>query len=63
MNNSNLYVPYSMRIEKITPEAPGVKTFKLQFMQDEVGNQFSFKAGQFGEYSLFGAGESTFCIA
>ena len=24
---------------------------------------FAFKAGQFGEYSVFGAGESTFCIA
>ncbi len=63
MNDSNLYVPYSMRIEKITPEAPGVKTFKLQFSQEEDGKRFSFKAGQFGEYSMFGSGESTFCIA
>lgn len=24
---------------------------------------FEFRAGQFGEYSVFGEGESTFCIA
>ncbi len=32
--------------------------------QDEAkAASFSFRAGQFGEYSVFGAGESTFCIA
>ncbi|HPT20592.1 MAG TPA: FAD/NAD(P)-binding protein [Bacteroidales bacterium] len=59
----SLYMPYLMRIEKITCEAPGVKTFRLKFVNEEDENKFSFKAGQFGEYSVFGAGESTFCIA
>jgi NAD(P)H-flavin reductase len=52
-----------MKIEKITDEAPGVKTFRLAFTDKNEGKQFTFKAGQFGEYSVFGEGECTFCIA
>ncbi len=63
MCNSNIYMPYPMRIEKITNEAPGVKTFRLNFINAEDAQQFTFNAGQFGEYSVFGTGESTFCIA
>ncbi len=59
----NIYMPYLMRVEKITYEAPGVKTFMLKFINEEDKNRFDFKAGQFGEYSVFGVGESTFCIA
>jgi sulfhydrogenase subunit gamma (sulfur reductase) len=59
----NIYMPYLMKVEKVTFEAPGVKTFMLKFLHEEDQNRFTFKAGQFGEYSVFGAGESTFCIA
>jgi len=59
----NLYMPYLMRIEKVTFEAPDVKTFMLKFINEEDEKGFSFKAGQFGEYSVYGVGESTFCIA
>jgi sulfhydrogenase subunit gamma (sulfur reductase) len=59
----NIYMPYLMKVEKVTFEAPGVKTFMLKFINEEDQNRFTFKAGQFGEYSVFGAGESTFCIA
>jgi sulfhydrogenase subunit gamma (sulfur reductase) len=63
MNNQNIYIPYLMRIEKITIEAPGVKTFRLKFENEDDAETFDFKAGQFGEYSIMGVGESTFCIA
>jgi len=63
MSAANIYKPYFMRIEKITDEAPGVKTFRLKFQNEEEGKNFEFKAGQFGLYSVFGEGESTFCIA
>lgn len=63
MSLSNIYNPYLMRIEKVTEEAPGVKTFRLNFVDDSDREKFIFKAGQFGEYSVFGEGESTFCIA
>ncbi len=63
MNGENIYLPYLMKIDRITQEAPGVKTFRLKFVNESEGNNFEFKTGQFGEYSVLGAGESTFCIA
>lgn len=63
MSEKNIYLPYLMTIEKITREAPGVKTYRLKFQDEEEAAAFEFKAGQFGEYSAFGEGESTFCIA
>jgi NAD(P)H-flavin reductase len=59
----NIYMPYLMRLEKVTYEAPGVKTFMLKFVNEDDQKSFSFRAGQFGEYSVYGTGESTFCIA
>jgi len=58
----NLYIPYLMRIERITYEAPGVKTFMLRFVNEADQAKFSYKAGQFGEYSVYGVGESTFVL-
>ncbi len=59
----NIYLPNIMTIDKVTVEAPGVKTFRLKFIDCDAASRFSFKAGQFGEYSAFGYGECTFCIA
>lgn len=59
----NVYVPYRMRIAKVTDEAPAVKTFRLEFVDPAEAERFSFMAGQFGEYSVYGEGECTFCIA
>ncbi len=58
-----LYTPHLMRIEEIRQETPDVKTLKLRFVDPEAQERFAFKAGQFGLYSVFGEGESTFCIA
>ena len=63
MSNGNIYYPYLMRIENIIDEAPEIKTFRLTFIEENEGKNFAFKAGQFGEYSVFGEGECTFCIA
>lgn len=52
-----------MRLTRITDEAPGVKTFRLEFIDLADAERFSFRTGQFAEYSVFGEGESTFCIA
>ncbi len=59
----NVYKPYLMRIEKVVDEAPQIKTFRLTFVDEAVGRSFRFRVGQFGEYSVFGEGECTFCIA
>jgi sulfhydrogenase subunit gamma (sulfur reductase) len=62
-STENIYKPYLMQVEKITNEAPDVRTFRLKFINPEDAASFSFRAGQFGEYSVLGEGESTFCIA
>jgi sulfhydrogenase subunit gamma (sulfur reductase) len=59
----NIYKSELMVIKNIVDETNDTRTFKLQFKDEETAKSFSFKAGQFGEYSLFGEGESTFCIA
>lgn len=59
----NIYQPHTVRIEEITDETPDTRTLKLRFVDPNVAERFDFKAGQFGEYSVFGAGECTFCIA
>ena len=61
--NDNIYKPYLMEIENIVEETPDVRTFRLRFKNPEEAEKFSFRAGQFGEYSVFGEGESTFCVA
>ena len=61
--SDNIYKPYLMAIEQIVEETPDVRTFRLKFKNAEDAEKFSFKAGQFGEYSVFGEGESTFCVA
>ena len=63
MAEPNIYLPYLMRIAKVTDEAPAVKTFRLEFVNPEDADNFDFNTGQFGLYSAFGEGESTFCIA
>jgi NAD(P)H-flavin reductase len=59
----NIYKPELMEVVEILEETPDTRTFKLQFKDKEAAKNFEFKAGQFGEYSVFGEGESTFCIA
>lgn len=61
--SENIYKPYLMEIENIIEETPDVRTFRLKFKNADDAEVFSFKAGQFGEYSVFGEGESTFCVA
>ena len=63
MEEKNVYQPYLMRIAAAIQETPDVKTFRLEFINEEDRKKFNFSAGQFGEYSVFGEGESTFCIA
>jgi sulfhydrogenase subunit gamma (sulfur reductase) len=61
--SENIYKPYLMEIDHIVEETPDVRTYRLKFKNAEEAEKFAFKAGQFGEYSVFGEGESTFCVA
>ncbi len=59
----NIYKPELVEITDIIQETPDIKTFKLKFISKKMREEFSFLAGQFAEYSVFGEGECTFCIA
>ncbi len=59
----NLYTPHLLVVKDIIQETPDTTTFRLQFKDAAVAETFSFRAGQFAEYSVFGEGECTFCIA
>ena len=61
----NPYLPYPVRIDGITVETEdkNLKTFKFTFLDPADEKKFAYKAGQFAEYSVFGEGECTFCIA
>ncbi len=61
--SDNIYKPYLMTIAGIVDEAPGVRTLKLNFQDENEAAGFKYEVGQFGLYSAFGYGESTFCIA
>ncbi len=60
---TNIYLPHLATIEDIYEEAPDVRSFRLVFKDPKLRETFGFRAGQFGLYSAFGLGESTFCIA
>ena len=59
-NLEHLYVPRLVRVATIVDETPSTKTFQLAF---EDGPRPDFKCGQFGEFGIYGVGESTFCLA
>jgi sulfhydrogenase subunit gamma (sulfur reductase) len=59
----NIYQPLLTTVTEMVDETADTRTLRLEFQDEAVRGDFDFKAGQFGEYSVFGAGESTFCIA
>ena len=61
--NKNIYLPYLATVAEVIDETPDVRTLRLVFQDEQVRDNFTFRAGQFAEYSAFGAGEATFCIA
>ena len=59
----NIYQPLLTTVTELIDETADTRTLRLEFQDEAVREGFDFRAGQFGEYSVFGAGESTFCIA
>jgi len=56
---SNPYIPHIGILRKITPEnaVNDIKTFEIAFEDPEVAKRFTYRPGQFGMLSHFGAGE------
>ncbi|MBI4012008.1 MAG: FAD/NAD(P)-binding protein [Candidatus Rokubacteria bacterium] len=59
----NLFLPHLVRIAAARDETPDVRTIRLEFLEPDAGRQLQWDAGQFGEFSVFGAGESVFTLA
>jgi NAD(P)H-flavin reductase len=61
---ANPYQPSLMRIQEFRNETPDVRTLRLQFVDDgEAGEFAGWEPGQFGQFTVFGAGESVFALA
>jgi sulfhydrogenase subunit gamma (sulfur reductase) len=61
--HGNVYLPHIAVIEKIVEETPGVRTYHFNFKDEKLRKEFTFQSGQFGQYSVLGVGEATFCIS
>jgi sulfite reductase subunit B len=60
---NNIYLPRIAEITDIKQETPDIKTFRISFKDKVVEKDFTYKPGQFVEFSVFGEGESPFCIS
>ena len=58
----NVYKPDLMEVTRVRQETPDVKSVSVRFLDGERARDFSFRVGQFGIFSAFGFGESTFNI-
>ena len=59
---ANIYKPELMEVTAVRQQTIDVKSVALRFLDPERAKTFSFQVGQFGIFSVFGYGESTFNI-
>ncbi len=58
----NIYQPDLMEVVQVRRQTADVKSVRIRFRDEARSRSFSFRVGQFGIFSAFGAGESTFNI-
>jgi sulfhydrogenase subunit gamma (sulfur reductase) len=58
----NIYKPELMEVVGVRQETPDVKSVRARFLEPDRTASFDFRVGQFGIFSAFGLGESTFNI-
>lgn len=59
---TNIYQPDLMEVLDVQQQTADVKSVRVRFRDEARGDDFHFRVGQFGMFSLFGYGESTFNI-
>lgn len=59
---SNIYLPELMEVIEVKQHTVDVKSMSIRFQDEARAEEFSFRVGQFGLFSVFGYGESTFNI-
>jgi sulfhydrogenase subunit gamma (sulfur reductase) len=58
----NIYKPDLMEVLGVRQQTSDVKSVSIRFKDEEKASAFFFRVGQFGLFSAFGFGESTFNI-
>lgn len=58
----NIYKADLMEVIQVQRQTPDVKSVRIRFRDAARAKEFSFRVGQFGIFSAFGHGESTFNI-
>ncbi len=58
----NIYKPELMDVLEVNQHTADIKSVKIAFKDKSKQQDFAFRVGQFGIYSVFGYGESTFNI-
>ena len=58
----NIYMPEPMEVVGVFQQTADVKLVRIRFRDEEKNKNFKFNIGQFGLFSVFGVGESTFNI-
>ena len=61
-SNQNIYQPSRMNVVSVTRQTSDVKSIRIRFCDPKEQENFSFRVGQFGLFSVFGVGESVFNI-
>ncbi len=59
---NNIYKPELMEVLEVRRHTADVKSVRARFLDPELARRFTFRVGQFGLFSAFGYGESTFNI-
>ncbi len=59
---TSLYTPSLMEVVEVRRQTADVKSVRIRFQDEALRENFSFRVGQFGMFSAFGVGESTFNI-
>jgi len=59
---TNIYKPDLMEVLQVKQHTPDVKSVRIKFQDEARAREFDFHVGQFGIFSAFGYGESTFNI-
>jgi NAD(P)H-flavin reductase len=63
VSHKNPMLPYWAEVKEITPEAPGISTYWLRFLDDHLQQQYAFQPGQFNMLYMPGLGESAISIS
>ncbi len=61
-HDENFYQPDLMEVVQVRQQTRDVKSVRIRFLDESLAENFTFRVGQFGMFSLFGLGESTFNI-